>query len=382
MRRSDLGQGERTHKAHAATDQGSSQVAEEPPATARPPPHTITEQHPRADRERRQTVRGVTEEPPGILHPLPQTDAEQQPERDTEHPQTARGSSRSTHKVRKVSNVPRYSQFLANVSLLPPHQILSKEWSRQNDLGQEERRDKAYAAANQGPPQVAEEPPATMHSLPHTITEQQPQTDGERCQTVRGPPQVGKEPPTMMHPPPQTNAEQRVQTDTGHPQILGSSQVSEEPPATVPFPPRSIMEQQPQTDRERRQTVWGPLLPETNAEQQPETDTEHPQTRGSSSQVSEESFATVPSPSRTITEQQPQADRERRPAVRGLSQVPPPSQTNAEQRPQTDTEHPQTAQGSSQISEEPPAAASIEGLETDDIVIAYVIQLPTVRCLT
>ena len=59
-----------------------------------------------------------------------------------------------------------------------------------------------------------------------------------------------------------------------------------------------------------------------------------------------------------------------------------PSKTNAEQRPQTDIEDAQTARGSSQISEEPPATVSIEGLEMDDIVIAYVRQLWMVKCLT
>ena len=185
---------------------GSPQVTEEPPATVHSPPYTITEQHPQADRERPQTMRGVTEEPPAIVYPLPQTNAEQQPERDTEYPRTARGSSRSAHKVRKVSNVSRYSLLLANASLLSPHQILSQEWSKQNDLGQEEGTDKAYATANQGPSQVAEEPRVMMHSLPHTVTEQQTQTDGERCQTVQGPPQVGPPqvggtPPGMIHPP-------------------------------------------------------------------------------------------------------------------------------------------------------------------------------------
>ena len=61
--------------------------------------------------------------------------------------------------------------------------------------------------------------------------------------------------------------------------------------------------------------------------------------------------------------------------------VPSPFQTNAEQRPQTDTEDSRTAPGSSQVSEEPHATVSIEGLETDDIVIAYVTQLLMVKCL-
>ena len=43
---------------------------------------------------------------------------------------------------------------------------------------------------------------------------------------------------------------------------------------------------------------------------------------------------------------------------------------------------PQTAPGSSQVCEESPATVNIEDLETDDIVIAYVIQFSTVECLT
>ena len=59
--------------------------------------------------------------------------------------------------------------------------------------------------------------------------------------------------------------------------------------------------------------------------------------------------------------------------------VHPPSQTNAEEQPGTDTEHLQTARG---FSEEPLAMVSIEDLETDDVVIAYVMQFSTVKSLT
>ena len=67
-------------------------------------------------------------------------------------------------------------------------------------------------------------------------------------------------------------------------------------------------------------------------------------------------------------------------SVRGSPQVaeePPvmvhPPQTTAEQQPETDTELPLTARGSSGVSEEPLATVSIEDLEEEDIVIAYVI---------
>ena len=98
----------------------------------------------------------------------------------------------------------------------------------------------------------------------------------------------------------------------------------------------------------------------------------------------------MPSPPRTITKQKPQTDRECRPTVREPLQVAeeppavvhPPPQTNAEQQPKTDTELPLTAPGSSQVSEKLPAMVSLEDLETDDVVIAYVIQLSTVKCLT
>ena len=60
----------------------------------------------------------------------------------------------------------------------------------------------------------------------------------------------------------------------------------------------------------------------------------------------------------------------------------PPPQTNAKQPPETDTAHLQTARETPQVSEESPAMVSVEDLETDDVVIAYVIQLSTVKSLT
>ena len=57
-------------------------------------------------------------------------------------------------------------------------------------------------------------------------------------------------------------------------------------------------------------------------------------------------------------------------------------QTNAERQPEVDTVHTETAQGPSQVSEEPPATVGMGDLEVDDIIIAYVIQLSTVKCLT
>ena len=77
------------------------------------------------------------------------------------------------------------------------------------------------------------------------------------------------------------------------------------------------------------------------------------------------------------------SDNLRRQTTRGTLQeaeevpamVHPPPKTNAEQQPGTDIEPFQTTRRS-------PATMNIEALETDDLVIAYVIQLLTVKCLT
>ena len=74
-------------------------------------------------------------------------------------------------------------------------------------------------------------------------------------------------------------------------------------------------------------------------------------------------------PATAHTEQQPLRDRDRSQVARGsrkISCYAAPSSPG--QRPPTDTKH----QGPSQVSEEP-ATVSIEDLEIDDIVIAYVI---------
>jgi hypothetical protein len=102
--------------------------------------------------------------------------------------------------------------------------------------------------------------------------------------------------------------------------------------------------------------------PQTDAEQQPETDTEYHLTAQRSSQGSEESPVIVHSPPQINTEQQPQT-------VRGPPQI-------AEEPPAMVHPLPQIS------ADQEPETVSTEDLETDDIVIAYVIQLSTVTCLT
>jgi hypothetical protein len=107
--------------------------------------------------------------------------------------------------------------------------------TKRNDLGQGEKTDKAHGATNQGPLHVAAEHPATVHTPPQTNTEQRPRTDKEshrRRQAVTGPP-LAEEPPPIIHPPP-TDTKQHPATATTHLQTARESpQVAEEPPATV-----------------------------------------------------------------------------------------------------------------------------------------------------
>ena len=89
-------------------------------------------------------------------------------------------------------------------------------------------------------------------------------------------------------------------------------------------------------------------------------------------QVAEEPL-TVCSPPRTNTntEQRPQAETSQIAEQHAATSHPPP-QDGAGQHPRTDTEHLEAARGP-QVSEEPPVMVNTEDLETEDIVIAYVI---------
>ena len=165
-----------------------------------------------------------------------------------------------------------------------------------------------------------------IQPLPHATIEQPPLADADRRQTTQ--------------PPPHTKSEEQAETDTDHRQT------------TQPWPRPKTEQQphmdtcrrqaiQPQTDAARRQTIQP--LPHTKTEQQHHTDTGHHQTIQPRSVAKEDLTADL-CPLRTGTSQQPQED----------------------------TDHPPTIPERLQVSEELVASVSVEDLETDDIVIAYV----------